>query len=492
MQLNKILEFLNFKTSAKLLSCAILVMVADFFFYMENIGWTLGLFGLMLLVTIFIHNKIVLRHKLAAIASCASFGLAFALIENPNELAFWLYYVSVIFMVIAPKLARTDDARTIAKIVYRYLLTGWWHLYRDNIIIAYARKRLQKTGGRKCALIRNWLLPVGLSLVFIMLFAQANPIITNWMSNIRWAAITQYFSVWRVLFWLLVACSTWALIRPKLKQRTYHNHNNSSSRSKEFTLMALLFNERSVLTSLILFNALFFMQNLMDIAFLWSGAELPNGMTYSQYARQGAYPLIATALLTALFILITFKPHSVIEQKKIICALVYVWVGQNVFLVLSSITRLLNYIEEYSLTYMRVSALIWMVLVAVGLILIVTRIYLQKSNKWLVNVNTTTLYATLYTCCFINFGGIIADYNVKHSYEITGGAYIDVFYLQRAVGADAIPALLWFEQHYPYSSEIHEVREVRKSLQQQVKNSMTNWRQWTFRNYRLLQKIGAG
>jgi hypothetical protein len=227
----------------------------------------------------------------------------------------------------------------------------------------------------------------------------------------------------------------------------------------------------------------------MDIVFLWSGAELPNGMTNAQYAHQGAYPLIATALLTALFILIAFKPHSLIEQKQVICALVYVWVAQNVFLVLSSITRLMNYIEEYSLTYLRVSALIWMALVALGLILIVTRIYLQKSNKWLLNSNSIALYATLYICCFINFGGIIANYNVKHSHEVTGkGAYLDVYYLQRSIGADAIPSLLWFEHNYATSSNIRDVKAVRQWLQGEVKNSMWYWRSWTFRNYRLSQE----
>ncbi len=496
MQLNKIWDVLNFKTSAKLFSCTILVIVADFLFYKQEIGWTLGFFGLMLIVFMHLHNKMIEEHKLATIASYASLGLTFALIENPSEIAFWLFYFSLIFMAVAPKLAKVDDARKVLMVLYRYLLTGWYHLYRDNIIIAYAIKRLQKTTGRKRALIKNWLLPVGLSAVFIILFAQANPIINTVLSDIRWTAIAQYFSLWRILFWLLIACTTWALIRPKLTQRAYHNNKERSS-SKEFTLMALLFNERSILTSLILFNVLFFMQNLMDIMFLWSGAELPIGMTHAQYAHHGAYPLIATVLLTAVFILIAFKPKSAIEAIPVIRSMVYVWVGQNVFLVASSITRLINYIGDYSLTYLRVSALIWMGLVALGLILIVARIYMQRSNKWLVNINAFALYSTLYICCFINFGAIIAEYNVKQSRQIIGneGVELDVYYLQKEVGEDAIPALLWFEQNKPEYYNIQRVQDTRKLLQIQVNSSMSSWRSWTFRKFRLLQhvdKLSAG
>jgi hypothetical protein len=170
--------------------------------------------------------------------------------------------------------------------------------------------------------------------------------------------------------------------------------------------------------------------------------------------------------------------------------LVYAWVGQNIFLVLSSITRLMGYIEEYSLTYLRVIALIWMAMVALGLILIITRIHLQKSNGWLININSLSLYATLYLCCFVNFGGIIADYNIKHSREVTGsGANLDTYYLQTEIGALAIPALLWFEQHHPDNARVQDVRTLRQSLEAQVTNSMQNWRQWTFRDFRLSHSL---
>ena len=55
-------------------------------------------------------------------------------------------------------------------------------------------------------------------------------------------------------------------------------------------------------------------------------------------------------------------------------ALVFLWVGQNVLLVVSAILRLNLYIETYLLTYWRVAAFIWMLIVAAGLILIVVRI----------------------------------------------------------------------------------------------------------------------
>ena len=46
------------------------------------------------------------------------------------------------------------------------------------------------------------------------------------------------------------------------------------------------------------FNALFAVQSVSDLAYLWGGMRLPEGLSYADYAHRGAYPLIVTALAT--------------------------------------------------------------------------------------------------------------------------------------------------------------------------------------------------
>ena len=102
---------------------------------------------------------------------------------------------------------------------------------------------------------------------------------------------------------------------------------------------------------------------------------------------------------------------------SVIRPLVYLWVAQNVLLVASSILRLDLYVQIYLLTWWRIAAFIWMLLVAFGLLLIVARIALNRSNGWLIRANLITLTATLYVCSLVNFAAMIADYNVSHSRE---------------------------------------------------------------------------
>lgn len=509
-----ILNQLSFKTSGKLLTCAFLVALADMLFYDHPIGWTFGLFGVVLLMAMQVHKPAAAQSRLVAITSYAMAGLVLALIETPSFLAVTMYGFSIIALSLLTKLNNLDDTRVILRSVLRYIFTGWARLYRDGIMMSYIGKRRRKGQRRSQSIVRHWALPLGMSLIFVLLFAQANPIIMHWADAIDLRYLWKYLSVWRLLFWMSVACVCWALIRPRFKQRS---PALVSVTKQSFTLTNLLFNERSIFLSLVVFNGLFLVQNAMDIAFLWTGAKLPDGMTHAQYAHQGAYPLIVTALLAALFVLIALKPGSVSEQMASIRALVYAWVGQNILLVFSSIIRLTDYIEMYSLTYLRVSALIWMLLVAFGLALIVARIYFGRSNRWLINTNSLTLYTTLYLCCFINFGSIIADYNVKHCREITGsGASLDVHYLRNEIGSAAIPALIWFEAHHAassatqpapstylpatdgsyydaprYTSAVDRVSEFRRELQQQANTRIQNWRAWTFREYRIARAAGV-
>ena len=237
--------------------------------------------------------------------------------------------------------------------------------------------------------------------------------------------------------------------------------------------------------SLILFNALFALQSGLDLVYLWGGAALPDGMTYAQYAHRGAYPLIATALLAAGFVLIAMRPGGPAERSRLIRPLVLAWIGQNVLLVISSIFRLDLYVAAFSLTYLRLAAFIWMGLVAAGLLLILIQIMWRKPVSWLVGANAATLALVLYGCCFINAPRIIAAYNVAHSREAAGaGPSLDVNYL-RSLGPQALPAL---EPRLPQipalQSTVADLRSGR-DVCPNAQRRLENWRAWGFRTWRL-------
>lgn len=243
----------------------------------------------------------------------------------------------------------------------------------------------------------------------------------------------------------------------------------------------------AVTRSLLVFNLLFLIQNGLDVMYLWGGQTLPEGMTYAEYAHRGAYPLVATALLAAVFVLISFRGGEKRNRMNWARWLVYAWIIQNIFLLGSAAWRLWIYVDFYGLTRWRVATGLWMVLVALGLGYILIRIVGGYSNRWLINVNAATAIVLLSACTFVNMDRFIADYNVAHCKEVRGtGVPIDVSYLGE-LGVDALPAVNQLHQEIEDARKKQRLEDLQKKFTGQLIHTLDDWRGFTFQRSRLLE-----
>ncbi|THB65869.1 MAG: DUF4173 domain-containing protein [Desulfovibrio sp.] len=327
-------------------------------------------------------------------------------------------------------------------------------------------------------IFRNWVFPIVLGALFLGLFILANPVIAAWIEEFALDIILKWFIPRRVVLWLLVASLVWTTLR--LSRPKEVEHEKLAPEDPVPAAQIGFMTPGSMVRALVLFNAIFLVQTGMDAMYLLGGAVLPEEFTYAEYAHRGAYPLVATALLAGVVVLVALKQASPTERSRSVRGLTYVWIAQNVFLVGTSMWRLLFYIEAYSLTCFRVAAFIWMGLVALGLVLIVVRIIGQKSGQWLLGTNFLALLAVLYTVCFLNVKGFVAEYNVAHCREMgESGYYIDLYYLQR-LGPDAIPAVHRLREARVLSPEKAAwAKQVEEELVADLHATLDNWRQWT-------------
>ena len=91
---------------------------------------------------------------------------------------------------------------------------------------------------------------------------------------------------------------------------------------------------------------------------------------------------------------------------------------------------------------LRISALLWMGLVAAGLVLVLWRMLAGKSAAWLINANLASAGLLLSAVCFVDLSAAAAQWNVRHAREVGGsGAALDLCYLaglqSSALGAAA-------------------------------------------------------
>ena len=215
--------------------------------------------------------------------------------------------------------------------------------------------------------ISNWVVPVLFSAVFALLFVIANPLIQEGLSRLLTTGSMPMLDVARIGFWLLVLILVWPFLRVKLPSRR-RTDRAWSAEEPLASQPGRLFAEPAIFRALGMFNLLFAVQNGLDAIYIWGGASLPDGVTYSEYAHRGSYALIVTALLAAGFVLFATRPGSQAAQSKRVRLLVLAWTAQNVILVQYCVLRLNLYVEAYSLTYFRFAAFVWMGVVFIGLV----------------------------------------------------------------------------------------------------------------------------
>ena len=479
------------------LACIGLAALWDLLFWGHPLGWSAAIFAGALVGLLVIRAPSLWRFWMGRTAMVVAGAAVLALVEEPSPLALLVAIMAAgsLTLIAQRDIAFEDHVSAWLLRWARLLATLWLRLLFDNVLVSRWIFRHPRAGGRLIAaatFIAWWFLPVMAGLFFLLLFAIANPIIEQWLRQsldnlwlfLDWLSLLDGL---RVLLWIAVVLGTYGLLR--------HRRSRHARRKAVDMLIppvqipagwraqtAWLTGQGMIIRCLAVFNTVFLVQTLLDILYLYGGASLPAGMTYAHYAHRGAYPLIFTALIAGFFVLMAFRTGGAGHRSPWARRLVYLWIAQNLFLLVSTVWRLWLYVEAYSLTRLRTATMVWVVLVALGFLWIIARIIAARSNAWLWRMNAFTLFAVLCICAFINFDGLIADFNVRHCREVDGrGAPLDLAYL-RELGPDALPALAWLDAQHAISPLL--LAGPRDALRTQLASELVDWRGWTYRRWR--------
>lgn len=455
-----------------------LTALADVLFYRHAAGWTLGVYPLLLALVLACRARPHARRQADALLALALVPCV-ALTLRTGWLAAVTLTVLVSVLAVTARGGAPASALEWPACLGRLAWRGWGRVWADGNLVTKWRRRAKPASRQPGQLLRNWLAPLGMTLVFLLLFAAANPVLTLWLRRLAdWLgdALEGWVSPLRWVFWFVTVSAAWALLRhrPRPVAREEPHPAPEAARVPGLPLVRTLG----------LFNAVFLLQNSLDMRYLWLGADLPGGMTYAHYAHRGAYPLVATALLAAAFILRAFRPGRQ-DEPRAAQALVHVWIAQNVFLTVSSAWRLWLYVGVYGLTRLRAAAAVWMALVAAGLVLAGVRIALRRSNDWLVHANLAALFVAVSAWSLTDIDGRIARFNVTHCRELGGpGVPIDLRYL-RVLGPAALPALDELVSRLGHTPVRTQAELARRDARQRLNSRLEDWRAWTLESHRL-------
>ena len=198
-------------------------------------------------------------------------------------------------------------------------------------------------------------------------------------------------------------------------------------------------------------SVLYLMFSIIQILYLFIGnMQLPEGYTYSGYARQGFFQLLAVCILNLIIVLVClylFRDNTVL---KVILTIIS---GCTFIMILSSALRMLMYINRYNLTFLRIFVL-W-ALAVIFLLMAGVTIFIYMNRFPLFTYSMVIVTVFYIGLSFAHPDYWIAKYNLNPAHLDYLNEY-DVYDSQRylsSLSADAAPVLLDKDKN-PYLREI--------------------------------------
>jgi len=445
------------RPQARLLPLVALVAFGDVLFYGHAVGLSLAVFALVLFA---VATLPLVRPNFAAWGILLLSVLP--VVEHVQALSVALLAIGLMTALMWAHLGpRAAPHLPGAVLGLLRMLPGQG--LRDGIVLAAMLHHQPQPAGRLSRLFRDWAFPLGGALVLMSLLVRANPVLGDWLGALGDLPLNPRRIVVRSAGWVGLALMIWPLLVAD-RARPVDLHLPTRPARRWLTANA-------VTHSLFGFNAILALQTVLDVRYLWSGFAAPAGMTLAEYAHRGAYPLLATALLAGAFAL-TARPW--LAERLVLKPLMLLWIAQNVLLALSAVYRLDLYVQTFGLTYLRVHAGLWMLLVAAGLALILGQVAADRPNRWLVLRCAALGLGTLYLCSFVNFAAVIARYNVMQMPDTR----LDAAYLC-SLGPSASAALppalrARCVEHLGYAPRLPHI---------------DGWRDWGYRDWRVLRYL---
>ena len=259
----------------KLALVVVLAALADVLFWNQRVGLSFALFAMALFAGTWLGNLATPERRRAATAVVVFFAGAVPAIEAFNTLSCFLAIAALavsVAMLTNPDFSRlADGVRTFVDL----FLIGPFRLIGDVIRLTNVTALV---GG-----FALWFVPLLFSVIFIALFASANPLIEYWIRELKPADAASLINFDRTLFWVFILSAVWPFIHVRWRRRKEPTPDALPiAQPADFTDLSNLLGAGAILRSLILFNLLFAVQTLLDVIYLWGDAKLPDGMSYAR------------------------------------------------------------------------------------------------------------------------------------------------------------------------------------------------------------------
>ena len=391
----------------------------SYLFYYQSAGVNYFLFNVLLIILLLVRDSSLLysRAFLGAAAGCIVSSFCIFWYDTPLP-----YTADMISLILLAGISMDRDSSFI--IGFFHSIYSFLGVSIFFILDMVRGLNSPDTGNARAKLINKVALGIIPFLIFLLFFAiyrSGNPIFDQLASRINFDFIS--------LPWCFFTLGGFFLMYGFFKQRVISFLQSADHRTPDSlppisidehikTILGEMISLPNFIFTgillLILLNILLAFVNGLDIFYQCILHDMPPGITMTQYLHNGTNSLIVSIILAVCIILFYFRGYlNFYEGNKWLKNLTYIWIAQNIILVISTAYRNSVYIGSYGLTHRRIGVYVYLILCIVGLVTTFIKVRKGKNNWFLFRKNAWIFYAFMIIACPFDWDSVITSFDIS-------------------------------------------------------------------------------
>ncbi len=487
----------------KFLAVIITTIVFPWLFYKNQIGLNLFIYNAIIIGGLYFVGKVNLKYLTSRIIFTGAIVTA---ILVPIYGSAFTIAINIISLVFLAGIALFPKSRNMVMVGLNSVVNLFYSQFSFFSLLNEVASG-SKITRNVIRFIQIVLIPLVVVIIFMLIYRAANPVFEGFiktffdMLNTFYQSILEYFEITLILVTALgfILSNNFFLGKPipeitdpeaklsmDLKPKLVFETENSSANEVEYRSAVVLFS---------LLNILILIINVIDINWVWFNFDW-NGQYLKQFVHEGTYLLILSIAISLAISIFYFRGRlNFLNNNKPLRILAYVWLFQNAILAISVGVRNYWYINYFSLAYLRIGVIFFLILTIYSIYTVYKKISKKKSTYYLFSVNSVAAYVVLVVMALFNWDVIIARYNFAHS----NSAFLHYQFLS-SLSNKALPYLdksqqeldkidLEQEQVFSFEGEFMSSGEFKEKIDRRKEEFLMNWpeknwQEWTYSNHR--------
>lgn len=491
----------------KLIIILALTAMFTILFYQVGIGVNLLLYNLLLLLGLAYVDKLALKGEVNLTLIAGTLLSAIFVVINGSIFAI---AINIISLFLLAGITLFPISRSI---IYTSLISIVNFFYSQFAFLGLIGELSKKSryANAIVKVIRILIVPLIVLTVFILIYRAANPIFEGMLKSI-FDAVENFFNwifenfeialIGTIVFGFIIS-NYFILGKPNselVKLDTGSSNDLTQNTLSNDAAITVKTEYKSAIVLFAMLNILILIINVIDIRWVWFNFSW-DGEYLKQFVHEGTYLLILSILISLALSNYYFRGSvNFLEKNRNLRWLAYLWLFQNSILTVSVGIRNFWYINYFSLAYLRIGVIFFLILTLYSIYTVFVKVRQKKSTYFLFSKNSLAAYILLVFMAFFNWDVIIAKYNFSHSKS----AFIHFNFLSE-LGDNALPYLdkshdelasidanqkdvFAFRDQYISSREYYDIIQERKDnfLSEWEKSK---WQDWNLASHRAYLKL---